>query len=118
MNTTALENKIAAITIIGAVAQSLGNHFFEYIETVSQLMVTQLMHDKYSSSVRKDSTKLAAALLDCCPNHSDMVKLFKVFLPHIVMEIQLKMQKEDFRSVKSLMKEMQRCFKAVAGTKF
>jgi hypothetical protein len=40
MNTTALENKIAAITIIGAVAQSLGNHFFEYIETVSQLMVT------------------------------------------------------------------------------
>jgi hypothetical protein len=35
MNTSALENKIAAITIVGAVAQALGVHFSDYVMPIS-----------------------------------------------------------------------------------
>lgn len=35
MNTTALENKINAVQIIGSVAQALGPVFFEYVEPVA-----------------------------------------------------------------------------------
>lgn len=117
MNTTALENKIAAIEIIGAVAQSLGSHFADYVEPVANLIVSDLIHDKYSSSVRKNSTKLCVALIDCCPSHDSMLKLLKMLSPHIAIEINAKLQKEDFRSVKWLVKELQRCFNAVSVTK-
>lgn len=69
MNTSALENKIAAISIVGAVAQALGVHFSDYVQTVATLVSSELMHDKYSSSVRKEATRLCAALLDCCTSH-------------------------------------------------
>jgi hypothetical protein len=117
MNTTALENKIAAIEIIGAVAQALGSNFADYIEPVASLIASDLIHDKYSSSVRKNSTKICVVLIDCCPSHDHMIKLLKTLSPHIAMEINAKLQKEDFRSVKWLMKELQRCFNAVAVTK-
>jgi len=49
MNTTALENKINALEIIGSVAQALGPVFFDFVEPVAQLIATDLIHDKYSS---------------------------------------------------------------------
>lgn len=67
MNTTALENKIDAIRVTSAVASALGTHFFEYVEPIANLVVQELIHDKYSSSVRKGSTKLCAPLIECCP---------------------------------------------------
>jgi hypothetical protein len=71
MNTTALENKIDAIRVTSAVASALGIHFFEYVEPIATLVVGELIHDKFSSSVRKMSTKLCAPLLECCPSHED-----------------------------------------------
>ena len=80
MNTHALEAKINAVEHIGSVAQALGGNFFEYVEPVSQLVVNELMHDKFSSSVRKNSTKLCQTLIECCPNHEFQLKLLRLFL--------------------------------------
>ena len=44
MNTAALENKISALTIIRGLAETLGKAFFDFVEPVSQLLVTELMH--------------------------------------------------------------------------
>ena len=44
MNTAALENKISALQIIKSLAAALGPLFFDFVEPVSQLLVTELMH--------------------------------------------------------------------------
>ena len=44
MNTAALENKISALQIIKGLAATLGPLFFSFVEPVSQLLVTELMH--------------------------------------------------------------------------
>jgi len=44
MNTAALENKISALQIIKSMAATLGPLFFDYVEPVAQLLVTELMH--------------------------------------------------------------------------
>ena len=67
MNTTALENKIDAIRVTSAVASALKVHFVDYVEPLAKLVVDELIHDKFSSSVRKNSTKLCSPLLECCP---------------------------------------------------
>lgn len=35
-----------------------------------------MIHDKYSSSVRKESARLCVTLLDCCPQKEHQIKLF------------------------------------------
>lgn len=117
MNTVALENKIAAIQTLGAIAQNLGPIFFDYVESVSLVLINELIHDKYSSSVRKSSTKLCSVLLDCCPTTESQTKLLLLFLPQITGEINIKLEKLDFKSVKWLTKEMQRCVKVMTNTK-
>lgn len=106
MNTVALENKISAIQTVGAIAQNLGPIFFEYVEDVAFVLINQLIHDKYSSSVRKSSTKLCSALLECCPTKENQLKLLKLFLPQIAGEINIKLEKLDFKSSKWLTKEL------------
>jgi hypothetical protein len=64
------------------------------------------MHDKYSSSVRKNSTKLCYVLIDCCNTHEAKVALLKLIAPHIVVEINARLPKCDFSSLKWLMKEL------------
>lgn len=117
MNTHALEAKINAINIIGNVAMALGKNFKDYLETVSQLCVTELIHDKLSSSVRKSSTKLCAVLLDCCADKEQQIKLLHVFLPHIAQEITDQVSKENFRNVKWLTKELQRCLRSISSVR-
>jgi len=46
-------------------AQVLGIHFVDYVQPTLQLIITELMHQKLSSSIRKESTKTLATLLDC-----------------------------------------------------
>ena len=112
MNTVALENKLSAIQTVGAIAQKLGPIFFPYVEVVSLAVVNELIHDKISSSVRKAATKLCSVLLDCCPD-----TLLLLLLPQISGEINIKLDKMDFRSVKWLTKELQRCVKVMTNVK-
>ena len=114
MNTHALEAKINAVEHIGSVAQALGSNFFEYVEPVAQLVASELMHDKYSSSVRKNATKLCQTLIECCPSHEQQLKLLHLFLPKIAAEISKQVQQTNFRNVKWLTKELQRCLRAVS----
>lgn len=68
MNTHALENKLAALQILGQVGQALKEHFAEHVGRVAEVITPQI-HDKISSSVRKASAKLCFVLIDCCPTH-------------------------------------------------
>lgn len=111
MNTTALENKLNAISIIRSLAQEMGKSFFEHAAPVVQLITEDLMHDKLSQSVRKEATKALAPLLHSTPDDESMKTLFKALLPQFVHEIATRMEKNDFRSSKWLLKEVQRCFK-------
>lgn len=117
MNTVALENKLSAIQTVGAIAQKLGPIFFPYVEVVSLAVVNELIHDKISSSVRKAATKLCSVLLDCCPDTETQKKLLLLLLPQISGEINIKLDKMDFRSVKWLTKELQRCVKVMTNVK-
>lgn len=117
MNTTALENKIDAIRVTNSVASALGVHFVDYLEPIAQLVIQQLVHDKFSSSVRKNSSKLCATLLECCPDPTIKVKLLHLFLQHIALELAQKLEKIDFKSCKWLVKEVQRCISTMAECK-
>lgn len=72
MNTTALENKITALQIIAQVAQALETHFADFVGPTAE-QVHKLIHDKLSSSVRKQSTKLCFVLIDCTPSKEGKV---------------------------------------------
>ena len=72
MNTAALENKIGAIDIIKGLAHTLGPLFIDYVEQVSKLLVTELMHDKISSHIRKSATKTLSILLMCTKDQEQM----------------------------------------------
>jgi hypothetical protein len=113
MNTTALENKIDAIRVTNSVASALGVHFVDYVEPIAQLAIEQLIHDKFSSSVRKNSSKLCATLLECCPDPMIKVKLLHLCLQHLALELTQKLEKIDFKSCKWLVKEVARCFSAM-----
>jgi hypothetical protein len=65
MNTSVLENKIMAVQVIKKIAASLGPLFFDHVEEVSQLIVTDLIADKYSSAIRKEAAKTLSILLRC-----------------------------------------------------
>ena len=110
MNTSVLENKIMAIQVIKKIATSLGKLFFDHVEEVSQLVVTQLINDKYSSAIRKEATKLLHSLLMCTNDSEQMKVLINLYLPALGMQINTKVQSQDFRSVKWLMCELSRCF--------
>jgi hypothetical protein len=56
-------------------------------------------------------------LLDCCPNSQTQAKLLLLLLPQISGEINMKLEKLDFRSVKWLTKELQRCVKVMTNAK-
>lgn len=109
MNTTALENKLNAVQIIRSLAQEMKYHFADYVDPVTQLIVSELMHDKLSSTVRKEATKTCAALIGCLREQADQQRVLKVVLPQICMEIATKLERTDFRSCKWLTKEVQRC---------
>jgi hypothetical protein len=68
MNTTALENKINAVQIISSLAQVLGPIFIDFVEPVAKLIVDELIHDKLSSTVRKEAARTCAVLLNCVPD--------------------------------------------------
>lgn len=87
------------------------------MERVSLVIVNELIHDKYSSSVRKASTKICSVLLDCCPTTQNQIHLLHLLLPQIAGEINLKLEKLDFRSVKWLTKELQRCILVMTNAK-
>ena len=112
-NTSVLENKIMAIQVIRKIASSLGKLFFSQVEVVSKLVTESLMRDKFSSAIRKESTKMLNTLLMCTNDSEQMKVLINLYLPALGMQINTRLaapQGPDFRSVKWLMQETARCF--------
>ena len=66
LNTNALENKINAIGIVKNLAQNLGTGFFEYVESIAQLVASELLAYQFSRQVRKDSCKIIIYLMGAC----------------------------------------------------
>lgn len=87
----------------------LGPVFVDYVEPITALLISDLLHDKLSSTVRKEAAKLCSILLNCLPDRSMQIKFLKMVLPHICIELKTKMEKQDFRTVKGLAKEIHRC---------
>lgn len=83
MNTTALENMISAVKVTRSIAQEMGSHFEEYIEELAKLITSDLIHNKFSSSVRKEATRMCSSLIFCCSNNTQRVDLLRMFMPHI-----------------------------------
>ena len=83
MNTTALENMISAVKVTRSIAQEMGSHFEEYIEELARLITSDLIHNKFSSSVRKEATRMCSSLIFCCSNNTHRVDLLRMFMPHI-----------------------------------
>ena len=83
MNTTALENMISAVKVTRSIAQEMGSNFEEYIEELAKLITSDLIHNKFSSSVRKEATRMCSSLIFCCSNNIQRVELLKMFMPHI-----------------------------------
>ena len=83
MNTTALENMISAVKVTRSIAQEMGSHFEEYIEELAKLITSDLIHNKFSSSVRKEATRMCSSLIFCCSNNTQRVELLRMFMPHI-----------------------------------
>ena len=92
-----------AINVIRKISVSLGPLFFDHVEEVSQLIVTELMIDKFSSAIRKESTKTMSVLLRCTSDSEQMKVLINLYLPPLGMQIKTKLQSLDMRSVKWLM---------------
>lgn len=67
------------------------------------------MHNKLSSTIRKESTKTFAVLLDCLDSKDYQVKLLRLILPEIAAQLKIKIERTDFRSIKWLTHELQRC---------
>ena len=102
-----------AVQVIRKIASSLGKLFFSQVEPVSKLIVESLMRDKYSSAIRKESTKMLNTLLMCTNDSEQMKVLINLYLPALGMQINTRLatpQGPDFRSVKWLMQETARCF--------
>ena len=110
MNTSVLENKIMAVQVIKKIAASLGPLFFDHVEAVSQLIVTDLIADKYSSAIRKEAAKTLSILLRCTNDSEQMRVLINLYLPALGMQIKTRLTSLDLRSVKWLMQELHRCF--------
>jgi|LakMenEpi03Oct11_1017367.scaffolds.fasta_scaffold05932_1 hypothetical protein len=87
----------------------MGSHFEAYIEELAKLITSDLIHNKYSSSVRKEATRMCSSLIFCCSNNTQRVELLRMFMPHIAQQIQAKLEVLDFRSLKWLLKEVSRC---------
>ena len=68
MNTHALENKINAIQIIQNLAANLGPSFFDFVEPVANIIVSQLLAFNYARAVRKEAAKCLPFLLQCVPD--------------------------------------------------
>ena len=83
MNTTALENMISAVKVTRSIAQEMGSHFEEYIAELAKLITSDLMHNKFSSSVRKEATRMCSSLIFCCSNNTQRVELLRMFMPQI-----------------------------------
>jgi hypothetical protein len=71
------------------------------------------MHDKLSSSVRKNSTKLCFVMVDACPTDESKIQVLKLLTPHIVQEINYRLKQVELPAIKWLTKELQRSFNAV-----
>lgn len=66
MNTTALEAKLSAVQIIRSICKNMNKGFFKHVEAVVNLIVSDLLAYKYSSSVRKEAAKCLCHLLGAC----------------------------------------------------
>lgn len=95
MNTNALENNINAIQIIKNLSQSLGNGFFEQVEPVANLIVTQLLNYQYSVAVRKAASQTLVFLLNSCQDSNQMKALFAHFYPVLKARIENRIEKYD-----------------------
>ena len=95
MNTNALENKINALQIIKNLASSLGTGFFEMVEPVVQLIVSELFSYTYSKQVRKTAVQTIGYLLHSCPESSQMAALFNHVYPTFRARIELMFKKLD-----------------------
>lgn len=111
MNTAALENKASALQILKELATTLGPIFFDHVENLANFYVSDLIHDKVSSMVRKTATKTLSVLLACCTDQTQMKALLNLYLPGFAQQIKLRLDSNDFRSVKWLVQELSRCFK-------
>lgn len=74
-----------AISVIKKIASALGPLFFNYVEEVSKLIINELIGDKYSSAIRKQSTKTLSVLLMCTNDSEQMKVLINLYLPPLGM---------------------------------
>ena len=111
MNTAALENKISALEIIKGLAHTLGPLFIDFVQPVSTLLVTELMHNQISTAVRKIATKTLSHLLLCTKDQAQMKELITLYIPGFASAIKNYVEKLDFSTVKWLTLELSRCIK-------
>ena len=100
MNTAVLENKISALNILRDLTQKLGKNFAQFIDPIANLIATKVCHDKTSTGVRKEATKIMSCLLGCCEDQQKMIELLHLFLPQLAQEIAQKLERNDFMQLK------------------
>jgi len=74
--------------------------FFKHVESVVNLIVSELLSYKYSSSVRKESAKCLCHLLGACSDSNQMKALWAHFSPVFLKEINARLEAFDFISVR------------------
>jgi len=111
MNTAVLENKISALTIIKSLAHTLGPLMSDYVDTIANLFVTELMHNQISSHIRKIATKTLSLLLMSAKDREQMKKLMVLYLPGFASSLKVYLERLDFNTTKWLTLELSRCVK-------
>lgn len=109
LNTHALENKIHATDIVKNLASSLGTGFFEQIEPVAQVLVSELLTYTYSREIRKKSSQLMVFLIHSCQDSNQMKALFNALYPTVKARLENRLSKLDFGELRFLLKEFKKC---------
>ena len=109
LNTHALENKIHATDIVKNLASSLGTGFFEQIEPVAQVLVSELLTYTYSREIRKKSSQLMVFLIHSCLDSNQMKALFNALYPTVKARLENRLSKLDFGELRFLLKEFKKC---------
>lgn len=107
MDTSALEAKTAAITVMKDIARNMGTKFYDFVETVAELLLGQLMNDRLTQEVRHQSAKCMRFCVAACEDHPERQKaLFIMSYIKLNEEFDFYLPKEDFDSINPILKEI------------
>lgn len=111
LNTSELENKIAAFNHILMVAEAMGTAFEQY---VADLLPILYSHMNFTSrTLRKSCLKTFQYLLVAKGEGSNLA-LFREIYKHFALHIVSSTTKEDIKSVKLLFKELYHCMRVIS----